>query len=204
MPSLWPTLARLPRVLPDSARSSKTIATARSRSSAGCCFLDVTSLNLPRSNSLRETRGGPPVRLTAHAGFGGRPPGKGPGSRNRTRDLARRPTLLLLSEAYAVNLRLCVPRRDLGPPLSAMCPCAGSRRRGDARTGTDGGVRRLGLHAPIRAFVAFRGVIAGRRRPLCVRASPISGTRRPRTGAERPRTRAVGAVTPTVRRASRL
>jgi hypothetical protein len=36
-----------------------------------------------------------------------------------------------------------------------MRPCAGSRWRGDARTGTDGGVRRLCLHAPIRAAVAF-------------------------------------------------
>ena len=35
-----------------------------------------------------------------------------------------------------------------------MCPCARSRRRGDARTGTDGGVRRLRLHAPVRAFLA--------------------------------------------------
>jgi hypothetical protein len=36
---------------------------------------------------------------------------------------------------------------NLGPPPSAMRPCAGSRRRDDARTGTDGGVRRLRLHA---------------------------------------------------------
>jgi len=36
-----------------------------------------------------------------------------------------------------------------------MCPCARGRWRGDARTGTDGGVRRLCLHAPIRAFLAF-------------------------------------------------
>jgi hypothetical protein len=43
----------------------------------------------------------------------------------------------------------------LGPPPSAIRPCAGSRWRGDARTGTDGGVRRLRLHAPIRAFVAL-------------------------------------------------
>src|SRR6185437_12420237 len=43
---------------PVSARSSKTIATARSRSSAGCCFLDTMSLNFPRSQGLQETRGG--------------------------------------------------------------------------------------------------------------------------------------------------
>jgi len=36
-----------------------------------------------------------------------------------------------------------------------MCPCARGRWRGDARTGTDGGVRRLRLHAPVRAFLAF-------------------------------------------------
>src|SRR6185437_2135135 len=35
-----------------------------------------------------------------------------------------------------------------------MRPCAGSQRRGDARTGTDGGVRRLRLYAPVRAFIA--------------------------------------------------
>ena len=62
---------------------------------------------------------------------------------------------ILLFEAYAANLPLCAPRRNFGPPPSAMRPCAGSRRRGDARTGTDGGVRRLRLHAPIRAIVAF-------------------------------------------------
>jgi hypothetical protein len=62
---------------------------------------------------------------------------------------------ILLSEAYADDLRLCAPRRNLGPPPSAMRPCAGSRWRGDARTGTDGGARRLRLHAPIRAFLAL-------------------------------------------------
>jgi hypothetical protein len=36
-----------------------------------------------------------------------------------------------------------------------MRPYARGRGSGDARTGTDGGVRRLRLHAPIRAFVAF-------------------------------------------------
>ena len=58
-PSLWPTLASVPRELPDAARSSKTIATARSRSSAGCCFRDAMSPNFPRGHSLQETRGGP-------------------------------------------------------------------------------------------------------------------------------------------------
>jgi hypothetical protein len=92
------------------------------------------------------------VRLTAHAGFGGRPPGKGPGSRNRTRDLARRPTLLLPFEAYDAELRLCHPRRDLGRPPSAMRPWAPGfgvravrrpwwtghgRARTSLRTGTD-------------------------------------------------------------------
>ena len=62
---------------------------------------------------------------------------------------------ILLFETYATDLRLCVPRRDLGPPPSAMRPCARSRWRGDARTGTDGGVRRPRLHALIRAFLAF-------------------------------------------------
>jgi hypothetical protein len=36
-----------------------------------------------------------------------------------------------------------------------MRPCARGRWRGDARTGTDGGVRSLRLHALIRAFMAF-------------------------------------------------
>ena len=36
-----------------------------------------------------------------------------------------------------------------------MRPCARGRWPGDARTGTDGGVRRARLHAPIWAFVAF-------------------------------------------------
>ncbi len=49
----------VPRELPDAARSSKAIATARSRSSAGCCFRDVMSPNFPRGHSLQETRGGP-------------------------------------------------------------------------------------------------------------------------------------------------
>src|SRR6185437_16861794 len=62
---------------------------------------------------------------------------------------------ILLFKSYAPDLPLCAPRRILGPPPSAMRPCAGSRWRGDARTGTDGGVRRLRLHAPIRAFMAF-------------------------------------------------
>jgi hypothetical protein len=64
-------------------------------------------------------------------------------------------TSVLQPESYAADLRVCVPRRGSGPPLSAMRPCVGSRWRGDARTGTDGGVRRLRFHAPIRAFVAF-------------------------------------------------
>jgi hypothetical protein len=46
MPSRWPTLAIEPRTLPDSARSSKTIATARSRSSAGCAFRDANEPQL--------------------------------------------------------------------------------------------------------------------------------------------------------------
>jgi len=59
---------------------------------------------------------------------------------------------ILLSEAYAAYMTLCVSRRDLGPPPSAMRPCVGSRWRADARTGTDGGVRRPRLHALILAF----------------------------------------------------
>jgi hypothetical protein len=47
MPSLWPTLARQPREFPDSARSSKTIATARSRNSAGAGRADRCD-SLPR------------------------------------------------------------------------------------------------------------------------------------------------------------
>jgi hypothetical protein len=62
---------------------------------------------------------------------------------------------ILLFEAYAADLRLCCPRRNLWPSPSVMRPCAGSRRRGDARTGTDGGVKRACLDAPIGAFLAF-------------------------------------------------
>ena len=58
MPSRWPTRAIEPRALPVSARSSKTIATARSRSSAGCAFRDAMSPNFPRGHGLQETRGG--------------------------------------------------------------------------------------------------------------------------------------------------
>src|SRR5580700_6193924 len=65
-PSFWPTLASVPPELPDAARNSKTIATARSRSSAGCCFRDVMSPNFPRGHSLQETRGGPHRGLFAH------------------------------------------------------------------------------------------------------------------------------------------
>ena len=36
--STFPRRRLVPRELPDAARSSKTIATARSLSSAGCCF----------------------------------------------------------------------------------------------------------------------------------------------------------------------
>ena len=59
MPSRWPTLAIEPRALPGSARSSKTIATARSRSSAGCAFRDARSPNFPRDHGLQGTRSGP-------------------------------------------------------------------------------------------------------------------------------------------------
>ena len=52
------------RAFPVSARSSKTMFTARSRSSAGCGFLDTMSPNLPRGHSLQRTRG------SAGAGFG--------------------------------------------------------------------------------------------------------------------------------------
>ena len=48
-----------PRAFPGPARSSKTIATARSRSSAGCGFRDAMSPNFPRGHGLQGTRGGP-------------------------------------------------------------------------------------------------------------------------------------------------
>ena len=54
---------------------------------------------------------------------------------------------ILLSEAGAADQRGRRPRPFSGPSPSAMRPCARSRRRGDARTGTDGGVRRPRLHA---------------------------------------------------------
>ena len=49
-----------------------------------------------------------------------------------------------------------------------MRPCAGSRWRGDARTGTDGDARRLRLHAPIRAFLAL-----DLRRSRCLLTVPV-------------------------------
>jgi hypothetical protein len=49
-------------------------------------------------------------------------------------------------ESLAADQRGRRPRCDFGPPPSAMCPWAGSQRRGDARTGTDGGVERPRLH----------------------------------------------------------
>jgi hypothetical protein len=57
---------------------------------------------------------------------------------------------LLLAEAGAADQRGRRPRRDCGVPLSSMCPCFRGREPGDARTGTDGGVRRLRLHTPAR------------------------------------------------------
>jgi hypothetical protein len=62
---------------------------------------------------------------------------------------------ILLPKACAADQRGRRPRPFCWPSPSAMRPCAGSRWRGDARTGTDGGVRRLRLHPPIGAFVAF-------------------------------------------------
>jgi hypothetical protein len=49
---------------------------------------------------------------------------------------------IFLPESHATNLRLCVPRRDSGPPTSAIRPrTPGFRGRvgtGRARTATDG------------------------------------------------------------------
>jgi hypothetical protein len=56
MPSRCPTRVIEPRASPDSARSSKTICTARSRSSAGYDFLDIMNPNFPRGHSLQGTR----------------------------------------------------------------------------------------------------------------------------------------------------
>src|SRR5579859_1959678 len=99
---------------------------------------------------------------------------------------------ILLFEAYAANLPLYVPRQDLGPPPSAMRPCAGSRCRGDARTGTDGGARRPGLHAQIRAFVAFDLRYSSCHLAFAVFPVPGSGLGVP--GAEGVRDALVGGV----------
>jgi hypothetical protein len=53
-----------PRAFPVSACNSKTICTARSRSSAGCGFLDTMSPYSPRGHSLQGTRGDPFWRLS--------------------------------------------------------------------------------------------------------------------------------------------
>jgi len=52
-------------------RSSKTICTARSRSSAGCGFLDTMNPNFPRGHSLQGTRGSPlsPAPRTTRHGY---------------------------------------------------------------------------------------------------------------------------------------
>ncbi len=70
-PSCLPTRAIEPRSFPVSARTSNTICTARSRSSAGCGFLDTMSPNFPRGHGhgLQETRGSAPVWIgTGRAG----------------------------------------------------------------------------------------------------------------------------------------
>ncbi len=54
MPSRWPTRAIEPRALPVSARTSKTIATARSRSLAGCAFRDPMTPTFPEVTSPEE------------------------------------------------------------------------------------------------------------------------------------------------------
>jgi len=88
MPSCRPTCATAPRPPPDSARNSRTIFTARSRSSAGNAFLDTMSPNLPRGHGLHESRGGPDLPLHASHGVqvaGGH--GPAPLSLRRRRDL---------------------------------------------------------------------------------------------------------------------
>ena len=123
MPSLWPTLARVPRELPDAARSSKTIATARSRSSAGCCFRDAMSPNFPRGHSLQETRGGPFMWVVCLLSWSGWP------------DLNRRP----LRPELAAPLGVCpVPqlmegaggssRSLLSGDVAVLCCCTSALR----------------------------------------------------------------------------
>src|SRR5487761_1573188 len=46
---------------------------------------------------------------------------------------------ILPSESYAVNVLSCVPRRNSGPPPSAMRPCARGRWPAEARTAASGG-----------------------------------------------------------------
>ena len=67
-----------------------------------------------------------------HVRFGGRLPGKGPGSHSTntgprwaahpTRLSRRFYSLILLFKSYAADLLLCHPRRDLGRPPSAIRP----------------------------------------------------------------------------------
>ena len=78
--SRWPTRAIEPRAFPVSARSSNTIATARSRSSAECGFRDAMSPNFPRGHGLQGTSSS---RLPCRSGStgssqsSGRPPWHG-------------------------------------------------------------------------------------------------------------------------------
>ena len=92
----------------DAARSSKTIATARSRSSAGCCFRDVMTPNFPRGHTLQETRGGP-VGLVPTS--------------NRTRRAAS--TFQVLRCSSSVGHTSC----GEGVPLRADLDGGGRRRR---------------------------------------------------------------------------
>jgi hypothetical protein len=87
---------------------------------------------------------------------------------------------ILLFKAYAADLRLCNPRRDLGRPPSAICPWApGSGVRAVHRPWQNR--PRTGADQPTDEYGRAHG------RP---RTSPRTGRKRPRTGP-------VGAVTPT-------
>ena len=74
------------------AASSQERAARRSSSALPAMTGSTRTPSRTRHESLES-----PVRLTAHAGFGGRPPGKGPGSPNMNTEprQAAHPTLLL-------------------------------------------------------------------------------------------------------------
>ena len=176
---------------PDAARSSKTIATARSRCSAGCCFRDTMGSNFPRDHSLQETRGGPLTRF---------PVNPVPDHGRRRRPFRRRKTKPTSGSVFPC----CAP----DPLVTGQRPHrheASAARRGGRADAADAGRRG---QAPGRSRVRTPGSTAVRRESQAVDqgalTSPgracqregihVGGRPRPTGGSGRNRSGAVAAV----------